>query len=1115
MMFFSRYLVYAAALAASMVLANEAASATNPGGIPSGTHPGTFARSAWERVAPPGSAEAHSTFGFAWGQLGIALTPPVVPLPAQPSAPDTLHLTPAEHAWLVSLPPLRVAIDPSFVPFNVVSPDGKVEGLSTDYFNVVARDLGIRVEVTATHNWSETLERVKQGDIDLLEAMNPEGHASPYMATSISYISFPIMLVVREGTSAVTSLDDLHGKTVLANPDRAADAAILTKLGDARILIVASTEEGMRRLAAGEGDALVSNLATADYLISTHYTGVLKITAPTGDSEGLAIGVRKGLEPLVPLINRSLNRLTPRERLAMKNAWFAADYHYSTPWREIVRKLLPFLLAGLVILVILGYAYINLRREVRRRRMLEEHLDDVVDNLPAVVFKLVRHADGRRRFTYLGGDPEPVIGMTAHDILADESPVLHTIHEDDRVILLRELDESARTLSPLRLTIRATVGGTVHYVKSQAKPHRSLDGSTYWSGFWSDVTHEHQQAVALAQARDVAEDATRAKSEFLATMSHEIRTPMNGVIGMISVLSRTDLDRQQRHLLGTVSESAGALLHILNDILDYSKVESGEMHLDADKVDLRLLVDSAVAVMAAAAHEKGLLLRARVARDVSGCVMGDEGRLRQIMLNLLSNAIKFTHEGSISIALEVQTMHVGAQTLKLSVRDTGVGIDEQAQKDIFRPFVQASASVAHQFGGTGLGLSICRRLAELMGGHMSLESAPGVGTVASATMVLPTLEEVRSDRPVPLTACLDVGHADIRRAMADCLVALGVDVVEAGGTNLHSDVVFSDRQSGLKGAFEITDEVMPEGFVVDGDRVRLSANPLRFSAVEWIVQHRLQPRGVSPPRLVGSVPVKSSGCPIHYKERRRALVVDDHRTNREVMVLMLAALGIVSDTAENGVEALDHLADCPYDIVLTDCHMPTMDGYAMTRDLRSTVGSANCNIPVVAVTADVRPEQWVMCRDAGMNDVLTKPVMAEDLERMVRRWLPLPGTGQGAPAKLDLTCLQKRFGTDATVARVLLSCIEETRAALGRLDAMPIPSSGHELGEWLHHVLGGLSLVLSGPLIERGLAIETSLHDASSSNGEVPGAFLLELREALDAMVGLHNRIATGASSAS
>ncbi|HEY4292014.1 ATP-binding protein [Luteibacter sp.] len=689
----------------------------------------------------------------------------IAPRPRQAGIP----LSEKEKAWLKALPPLRLGVDPSYAPFSLLSGNGEAEGLALDYVREIAAELGIRITQVPSENWAGTVEKVRHDEVDLVAAINPQSATFPQLEPSVPYLDFPIMIVTREGAPTIAGADDLAGKRVLGNATREPIRRLLARIPNVQAMPVDTEREGMRRLAAGEGDAFVGNLASVDYYIRDAFLGQLKVAAPTGDDEAIAIGVSRELTPLLPLVNRVLVNLPTHRQQEIRNTWFASHYIVGPTWREITSRVLPFAAVLLVSLVAISYAYLNLRRETRRRERTERRLAEVTAHVPAVVYEAVRGTDGTYAMIYVGGDPQSILGMEPAELLAGEATMLAPVPDEDREKLRAAFERSARELIPLHVTVRAQIDGRVRYLSSDAVPLAVADGTVRWNGYWVDVTAQELASRGVARARDEAEAATRAKSDFLATISHEIRTPMNGVIGLLDVLERTPLDESQRGMVSTIEHSAEALLHILDDVLDFSKIEAGHLELDAQPANVRAIVEGAVAILAAQAEAKGLALRVGIDETLSPYLMVDDGRLRQILLNLLGNAIKFTRDGEVRVHVRAAERHGARQRLRFVVTDTGIGIHAAKLRHVFAPFSQADSSTNRRFGGTGLGLSISRRLIEHMGGHIAIESEPGRGTTVTVMLELSVAEAPRPPAHIPKAATPSISprQCDARILLAE------------------------------------------------------------------------------------------------------------------------------------------------------------------------------------------------------------------------------------------------------------------------------------------------------------------------------------------------------------
>ncbi len=813
--------------------------------------------------------------------------------------------------------------------------------------------------------------------------------------------------------------------------------------------------------------------------------------------------------------------------------FYLTPHFYQTIW------FLGLCAIGLAMAVMGGY-----RIRVKQLRMRERELalrvdqrtkelqaqkrrfQQLFENAPVGIAML----DQDERIIDLNRSFETIFGFEAQE--ARNRRINDVIVPDD---LIEEAWELSRmTLNgkePMKETFRRRKDGSLVPVEIYGAPILMGQDREGIYGMYVDITERKKAEEEMREAKEAAEQASRAKSEFLANMSHEIRTPMNGIIGMTELALETDLTEDQEEYLGTVKSSAHSLLTLINDILDFSKIEAGKLDLDDVGFDLRESIESAMKVLAVRAHRKGLELICDVAPEIPESLVGDSGRLCQILINLVGNAIKFTEAGEVVLKLRMDSRTGHDTVTTFEVSDTGIGIDPQQQERIFQAFEQADASTTRKYGGTGLGLSISSQLVRLMGGKLWVRSEVGKGSSFGFTVRF-KLQPNGSAQPVTKAAARLTGlsvlvvddNSTNRRLLETNLTNWGMCVTEVDSGTAALAALKQAARDGFPFALMLLDYQMPkmDGFEVaesvkadpqlSNTRIVMQTSAMHHGSAKRIRELRLNGyliKPISQLALLNAVtqaldegssrrtsPGVNSQMSAEMKQRPlNILLADDNEVNQRLALKMLESRGHRVDRACNGLEAVALFDKRRFDVILMDVQMPEMNGFQATAAIRAREEGTGKRTPIIAMTARAIKGDREECLAAGMDGYVSKPVSPPDLFRVMKDLIPgltgavpdhAAGNGGGGSLRvLDrATLLEDADGDEEFVQQLAEVFLDEYPKqlsllidAIGRGNKVTAEDAAHKLK-------GSLGGMRAEAAFDTARRLEDSLHQRDFAAAE-------------------------------
>ena len=962
----------------------------------------------------------------------------------------TLNLTQDEKNWLDNNPNIPVGTHSNWYPYDFTDEQLQHSGLSADVLNLVSNVLGVSFEST-TYLTPEAAEvAFNRGETMVLTNITPTTDKARYMDFTQAYSFEPWVLLSRSdrlgnfapsGTEAIAVIENSGGATVLPS-------LCLTCQAVPYINHVSA----FQALQKDEVSFALASLHHAAPLLHQDYVGQFKITGTINEqnSAPLALAVNFRHPMLLSILNKAIGALPANELERLESKWLTYEYQEGLSPREVAKWSVIIGLGIFVVIFVIVFWNRKMAAEIEQRKVAEQrakaaeaHLQTLADNIDGVVLKHVQTNPKQPlniQFSFVSAGVSDMFGLSVDSVKEHPQHLFGLISEDDLPLFeasMLDAIESGHWESEQQVQLESD---EIKWVKfnSQVSSSHTIE----WNTVITDISLLKKQQQALDNARQKAESATAAKSQFLATISHEVRTPISGILGLLELMQEHQLSEELLNLHGGLNQSARNLLHIVNDVLDYSKIEAGKLELNPTEIELGKVLARIVQPQSIHAQQKGLAFHYWQDPNLAQWLFADDIRLHQILNNFLNNAIKFTEHGTISLHVDVIERNEHQQKISLTVSDTGIGIPKDRQQSLFQPFEQADKTTSRRFGGTGLGLSIALKLIEQMDGTIELSSEEGKGSHFTVTVTLPTCtpeQAVGNTLALPQTLlCISddehsigldmgnhshevyvVGYVLQQEELCRYLKHFDLEpkVLHINQKHLLKEMVVKHQPKHIFVAMSvwqqlaITDAWIQQHadstrFTVINQNPMLSPEPLGNSwclSVNPLLPDNLihvLTKPVSHDNLISPLdnPTKT---PVATETREQAelngrliLVAEDHPINQQVIAKQLENIGVHADIVDNGVLALNALKDKRYGLLLTDCHMPEMDGYTLASSIRQIeqrreeLEQETQRLPIVALTANAVQGEDANCYAHGMDDFLVKPVSIKQMKLTIEKWLP-------------------------------------------------------------------------------------------------------------------------------
>jgi two-component system sensor histidine kinase/response regulator len=924
--------------------------------------------------------------------------------PEQAKALPRVSLTPTEERWLREHKSIRLGVDANWAPLEFIDAQGNYKGLSSEYMQIFAQQLGINWVKPRKMPWTDVLKELKNKNLDVTPLLTYTPERALYLNYTKNYLDLPTVIFNRRGNTLLSGLDDLSGKKVASIRGYAITNHLKQDHPGIELKFYTNVVDALHAVSVGEVDAYVGSLAVGGYLIGQEGLTNLQVAAPTKYRHKFSIGVRNDWPELVNILNKAIDSLDDGLKNEILQRWYTVKYEQQVDY-TIVWQILA---AAFLVLSVGTIWNMQIRRSREMIQKGRERLELTLKSAQLGAWEAQVNTDNSLKlsldeiFYRHHGIPSDKQDLSLDDLFdyIDKAylPGLHT-H-------MNEFLSGQRA----NVTFEYRVHNQARWIynKAHALLWDELGHPKYIVGITQDITEQHKAHEALAQAN-------RFKSEFLANMSHEIRTPMNAIIGLGHLLSKTALQIQQQDYVQKMQISAQSLLSVIDDILDFSKIEAGRLSIESIPFIFADVFENLSITANTKIGDNPVEFLYDFDTSIPHKLKGDPYRIGQILTNLVSNAIKFTEKGSIVVRVMVKEKDEQKVRLVFEVEDTGIGISPEKLVSLFEPFTQADGSTTRKYGGTGLGLSICQQLCLLMGGSICAISKPGKGSMFRFELPLKYVQTTTPPKPPSdlhgLKVLLVDDNTMALSVLSDMLESMTFHVTKASSGkealvwlkehDTACDLVLIDwrmpEMDGNKTALNIGQTygkdrpiiIMMTAYGRDIFEQNISNKYLDGILVKPLTSSQLFDaiiRAYESKESKKSSPITPIENTVEALLQGKILLVEDSEINQLVAKELLENMGLEVDTVDDGQKALDYVEKHHTDLILMDIQMPVMDGYEATRGIREKPEMAQ--LPIFAMTANALIGDAEKSIEAGMNGHISKPVNPDELYRILAEHLP-------------------------------------------------------------------------------------------------------------------------------